>query len=219
MERQIQSFIEAVENDDVEHVNATATQAAFYADPDAQMAPLAAFMRQQIAADKLAQTELKLTDADVSVRLEMSVLNLPQQDSKTIAKIMSVEETAPINVYAVIETEDINVSGLRIDALAPATTYVDQAETADQSLHDWLGLQIEKLQAAAANTEETDVPAADATKPATKKPATRKTTARKTATKKPATKKTTAKKTTTKRAVTKKPAAKKATTRKPTTKK
>ena len=56
-----------------------------------------------------------------------------------------------------IESPDINVSGLRIDALAPATTYVEQAKVADESLHDWLNLQIEKLQAAATNKEATDV--------------------------------------------------------------
>jgi len=62
-----------------------------------------------------------------------------------------------LNVYAVIETPDINASGLRIDALAPATTYVAQAAVADASLHDWLSLQIEKLQAVATNKEETDI--------------------------------------------------------------
>ncbi|MGX6428518.1 hypothetical protein [Levilactobacillus yonginensis] len=157
MKREIQTFIDAAEADEVEHFTAETTQAKFFADADKLMAPLADFIRQQIGADKLAQAELKLTDTDVSVRLEMSVINLPLQDSKTIGKIMETSDEADINVYAVIETPDINVSGLRIDALAPATTYVDQAKVADQSLHDWLGLQIEKLQAAASNKEETDV--------------------------------------------------------------
>jgi len=157
MKREVQTFIDAVADDQLEHFTAETTQAKFFADPDGAMAPLAAFIRQQIGADKLAQAELKLTDTEASVRLEMSVINLPLQDTKTIGKIMETNEERDLNVYAVIETPDINASGLRIDALAPATTYVDQAETADQSLHDWLGLQIEKLQAAETNKEETDV--------------------------------------------------------------
>ncbi|NLR09747.1 MULTISPECIES: hypothetical protein [Lactobacillaceae] len=157
MKREVQAFMDAVADDKLEHFTAETTQAKFFADPDGAMAPLAAFMRQQIGADQLAQAELKLTDTAVSVRLEMSVINLPLQDTKTIGKIMETNEEQELNVYAVIETPDINVSGLRIDALAPATTYVDQAQTADQSLHDWLNLQIEKLQAAASNKEETDV--------------------------------------------------------------
>lgn len=209
MERQIQAFIDAVANDDVQHFTTTAKQADFYADPDAVMAPLAAFMREQIQADKLAQAEVTLTDAAIAVRLEMSVINLPQQDSKTIAKIMAVEDTAPVNVYAVIVAEDINVSGLRIDALAPATTYVDQATTADQSLHDWLHLQIDKLQTAAENAEQTDVKAPDAAKPAAKKAPAKKTTARKSTAKKPATRKAPAKKTATKRTTTRKTTTKK----------
>lgn len=213
MERQIQAFIEAVENDELEHFTTTAKEADFYADPDAVLAPLAAFVREQIGADKLAQATVQLSDADVSVRLETSVINLPLQDSKTIAKIMTVEDTAPINVYAVIEAEAINVSGLRIDALAPATTYVDQATVADQSLHDWVGLQIEQLKTAAENAALTDVPKATVTqaakKPATRKAATKKAPAKKTTTRKATAKKAPAKKTTTKKATTRKTTPKK----------
>ncbi|MCH5464056.1 hypothetical protein [Levilactobacillus tujiorum] len=166
MKREVQAFIDAVADDKIEHFTAETTQAKFFADPDGAMAPLAAFMRDQIGADNLAQALLKLTDTEASVRLELSVINLPLQDTKTVGKIMETDEERELNVYAVIETPDINVSGLRIDALAPATTYVEQAATADQSLHDWLGLQIEKLQAAETNKEATDVkkPAADTKK-------------------------------------------------------
>ncbi|MBS1005090.1 hypothetical protein JK163_01995 [Levilactobacillus brevis] len=157
MKREVQAFIDAVAEDDVQHFTAEATLADFYDKPDQTMAPLAAFIREQIGADKLAQAELKVTDAEMSVRLELSVINLPLQDTKTIGKIMETSEEADLNVYAVIESPDINVSGLRIDALAPATTYVEQAKVADESLHDWLNLQIEKLQAAATNKEATDV--------------------------------------------------------------
>ena len=207
MERQIQGFMDAVENDEVHHFNATAKQADFYADPDAVLAPLAAFMREQITADQLAQATLTLSDAEVSVRLEMSVINLPMQDSKTLGKIMDVGQTAPINIYAVIETDAINVSGLRIDALAPATTYLEQAATADQSLHDWVLLQIDKLKTAAENAAQTDQLAATAKKAATKKATTKKTAA----------KKTTAKKAPAKKRTTRKAPAKKATTTKKTT--
>ena len=157
MKREVQAFMDAVADDQIEHFTAETTQDKFFADPDGAMAPLAAFIRQQIDADQLAQAELTLTDTAVSVRLEMSVINLPLQDTKTIGKIMETNVEQELNVYAVIETPDINASGLRIDALAPATTYVDQTQTADQSLHDWLALQIEKLQAAATNKDETDV--------------------------------------------------------------
>lgn len=197
MKREIQTFIDAVEADEIQHFTVDTTEKDFEKDPDGAMAPLAAFIREQIGKDQLAQAELKLTDTAVSVRLEMSVINLPLQDSKTIGKIMETSDEADINVYAVIETPDINVSGLRIDALAPAETYVDQAAVADESLHDWLNLQIEKLQTAATNKAETDVKA-PAEEAATKKPAakktTRKTTTKKATTKKPATKRTTTKK-------------------------
>lgn len=213
MERQIQGFMDAVENDEVHHFNATAKQADFYADPDTVLAPLAAFMREQITADQLAQATLTLSDAEVSVRLEMSVINLPMQDSKTIGKIMDVGQTAPINIYAVIETDAINVSGLRIDALAPATTYLEQAATADQSLHDWVLLQIDKLKTAAENAAQTDQLATTAKQPA-KKAATKATT-KKTAAKKSPAKKASAKKRTTRKA----PAKKATTTKKATPKK
>jgi hypothetical protein len=209
MKREIQAFIDAVAADEIQHFTADTTEKDFFKDPDGTMAPLAAFIRKQINQDQLAQATLNVTDTDVSVRLEMSVINLPMQDSKTIGKIMETTDEADLNVYAVIETPDINVSGLRIDALAPATTYVDQAKVADQSLHDWLGLQIEKLQAAATNEAATDVPNADVTKPAAKK----------TTTKKPAAKKTTRKATTKRTTTAKKPATKRTTTKRATTRK
>lgn len=201
MKREIQTFIDAAEADEIQHFTVDTTAKDFEQDPDKAMAPLAAFIREQIGKDQLAQAELKLKDTAVSVRLEMSVLNLPLQDSKTIGNIMETDQEADINVYAVIETPDINVSGLRIDALAPADTYVAQAAVADQSLHDWLKLQIEKLQTAAANKAATDVKQPDEA-PAAKKPAA-KTTTRKTATKKAPAKKPAAKRTT-KRTTTKK---------------
>lgn len=184
MERKIQEFIDAVENDEVQHFTTKTPQKAFYADPDKAVAPLVTFIRQQIEQDHLAQAETTVNGTDISVRLELSVINLPLQDTKTIAKIMDVAQTAPLNVYAVIETPDINVSGLRIDAFAPADTYLAQAETADASLHDWLKLQIEKLQTAAENAQtaaaETDQKKTPATKTKTTKTATKKTPAKKT---------------------------------------
>lgn len=154
MEREVQAFIDAVADDEVQHFDQTATQQQFYADPVGAVAPLATFVRKQIEQDQLAQAELQITDAEVSVRLELSVINLPLKDTKTIAKIMATDSMAIVNVNAVIEAPAINVSKLRIDALAPAATFVDQAATADQSLADWLKLQVEKLQAAATNTDE-----------------------------------------------------------------
>lgn len=184
MERKIQEFIDAIENDEVEHFTTKTPQKAFYADPDKAVAPLAAFIRQQIEQDHLAQAETTVNGTDISVRLELSVINLPLKDTKTIAKIMDVAQAAPLNVYAVIETPDINVSGLRIDALAPADTYVAQAQTADASLHDWLKLQIEKLQTAAENAKtaaaETDQKKTSATKAKTTKTTAKKTPAKKT---------------------------------------
>ena len=106
-----------------------------------------AFIQDQAAQMKIAQYNwvVEMPKGDkVSIRFETSVINLPLEDSKTISKIMSVEENAEINVYMIAESPDLNKSGLRIDKLASVTAVQDDLEGVSHSASNWVN---EKLAA------------------------------------------------------------------------
>lgn len=72
----------------------------------------------------------------VSVRFEANLINVPMGEAERLdPKLLDKEPTYPVNLYMVMESEDVNKSGLRIDELAndtdqggSITKLVDQAQ-------------------------------------------------------------------------------------------
>ncbi|CUS25623.1 hypothetical protein FC70_GL000983 [Paucilactobacillus oligofermentans DSM 15707 = LMG 22743] len=78
----------------------------------------------------------------VSIRIETSVINLPLEDTKTISKILNVEDEAEMNVYLIAETPDMNKSGLRIDKVASVMAVQDDIEGVSHSASNWVNDQL-----------------------------------------------------------------------------
>lgn len=78
----------------------------------------------------------------VSIRIETSVINLPLEDTKTISKILNVEDAAEMNVYLIAETPDMNKSGLRIDKVASVMAVQDDIEGVSHSASNWVNDQL-----------------------------------------------------------------------------
>lgn len=72
----------------------------------------------------------------VSVRFEANLINVPMGEAERLdPKLLDKEPAYPVNLYMVMESEDVNKSGLRIDELAndtdqggSITNLVDQAQ-------------------------------------------------------------------------------------------
>ncbi|WP_054654495.1 hypothetical protein [Secundilactobacillus silagei] len=77
-----------------------------------------------VGENKLAQATLTLTDADIQVHLETSVVNLPLRYVNAMKKMLADDDTLPVSIYSIIESPDVNVSSLRIDKVASADDFV-----------------------------------------------------------------------------------------------
>lgn len=81
----------------------------------------------------------------VSIRIETSVINLPLEDTKTISKILNVEDESEMNVYLIAETPDMNKSGLRIDKVASVMAVQDDIEGVSHSASNWVNDQLASI--------------------------------------------------------------------------
>mgnify|MGYP000881325321 CR=1 FL=1 len=95
MNRDVTSFIEDVTNEKVEHKITTATLKDFIANPDDIMRPIYDFVEEQLNLGKLGYGEVRVDDADLSVRLETNLINLPLSEIKRIDKMISDEDELP----------------------------------------------------------------------------------------------------------------------------
>ncbi|WP_137597568.1 hypothetical protein [Paucilactobacillus kaifaensis] len=91
---------------------------------------------------------------NVSVRLETSVINLPLMNSKTITKILDVNEEREVNVYLVCEAADLNRSGLRIDQCASLTSLADDPDSAGKMAKEWITTQLTTIESNRAAAKE-----------------------------------------------------------------
>lgn len=141
MQRNVQTFIDDVTAENI----STTTVNGVYDQLDQQVKPwLAAFLKN-VAADQLAQATLTTThEPAISFRLETSVINLPLANLTEIGKVTVADDTMPLNVYMIAESEALP-SGLRIDELGTVADVLADQAGAEKLLTTWLTGQIERL--------------------------------------------------------------------------
>ncbi|KRM89860.1 hypothetical protein [Fructilactobacillus florum] len=121
-----------------------ATMEQLMNDLEATLRPLAEFIETAINSDQIASAELQVTDADVQVKLQTSIINLPLEYINNINKIMIDAGTVPVNVYMIITAPKLNKSQLRIDELASTQGF--QAANKLPELVQWASGQLDQLQ-------------------------------------------------------------------------
>lgn len=197
MNRDVTSFIEDVTNEKVEHKITTATLKDFIANPDDIMRPIYDFVEEQLNLGKLGYGEVRVDEADLSVRLETNLINLPLSEIKRIDKMISDEDELPLNVYLVMISPNVNVSGLRIDEVASADDFVGNLDTYLPMMNDWVADHLAAVQEnMKTNAEKEAEESAAAKKAPAKKSTVKKAAPKRTTARKSAAKKTTAKKST-----------------------
>jgi len=141
MQRNVQTFIDAVT---AEELTTTTSQAAY----DQLTDQLSAWLNDcldVVAKDQLVQANLT-TDHDpaISFRLETSVINLPLANLTEIGKVTVADETMPINLYMIAESEAFR-SGLRIDELGSVDDVLADRDGALKLLTTWFTAQLDRL--------------------------------------------------------------------------
>lgn len=119
----VEEYLNQVVNDQVaiDRADITASQVQ-------QKAPLKKaiqFISNQLNAGKLAQylINVRMRKGDpVSLRFETNLINVPMGEAERLdEKLLDKGPAYPVNLYMVMESEDVNASGLRIDELANET--------------------------------------------------------------------------------------------------
>lgn len=146
MESNVKDFFDEVEAENYEQKNFGGSLAEIQKKGTAEvLKPMVAMMVANIKANKLAAASLLFTDADIQVRLETGIVNLPLRYLTAMQKMLADDDTLPINVYSVIESPDVNVSSLRIDKVASADDFVAHEADMAGAIADWLDTQLEAI--------------------------------------------------------------------------
>lgn len=141
MKRNVQTFIDDVTAEKVTQASLTGT----YDQLTAQVQPWLAKLVAAVKQDQLAQITLTTThEPAISFRLETSVINLPLANLTEIGKVTVADDTMPINVYMIAESEALQ-SGLRIDELGSVDDVLSDQANAEKLLTDWLSAQVDRL--------------------------------------------------------------------------
>lgn len=141
MQRNVQTFIDDVTAEKVTQASLTGA----YDQLTTQVQPWLAKLVAAVKQDQLAQITLTTThEPAISFRLETSVINLPLANLTEIGKVTVADDTMPINVYMIAESEALQ-SGLRIDELGSVDDVLSDQANAEKSLTDWLSAQVDRL--------------------------------------------------------------------------
>ncbi|MFB9770340.1 hypothetical protein [Lactiplantibacillus modestisalitolerans] len=141
MQRNVQTFIEAIQNEDYQTASVDGDYAKLSAQVPAWLEALLAIVRQ----DQLGTVTLAVKhEPAVSFRLETSLINLPLANLTEIGKVTDAEATMPVTINMIAESEALP-SNLRIDELGQVADVVADPENATKRLTTWLTTQVDRL--------------------------------------------------------------------------
>lgn len=171
MDRDVTNFIADVTDEKITRQTFKTSLADLIAHPDEKMAPIYDYVEEQLNEGRLAVGELLVDDADVVISLETNLINLPLQDIKRIDKMISDEDKLPVNVYIVMSSPYVNVSGLRIDEVSSADDFISHLDQYLPVMNDWVADHLAAVQ----ENMKTQAEKEAAEKKAAKEPAKAKT--------------------------------------------
>ncbi len=100
------------------------------------------FVQEQLNKGYLGQyrANVRMRKGDpVSFRLESNLINIPMDEAERLdPKLLDKEPAYPVNLYMVVESDDVNKSGLRIDELANETDQGRPASSLVAKIQPWL---------------------------------------------------------------------------------
>ena len=136
----VEDYLDLLENDKVksEQVEKTAAQAQ----QKTTLTVAIKFVLEQLDTGHLGQYEMtvKMKKGDpVSLRIESNLINVPMAEAKRLdGKLLDKGVEYPVNLYLVMESEDVNKSGLRIDELANMTDQAGSVTALVTKAQEWV---------------------------------------------------------------------------------
>lgn len=146
MESLVKDFFEEVEAEKYETQNFGSSLAEIKKNGATKsLEPMVNMMVKAIDSNQLAQATLTLTDTDIQVHLETSIVNLPLRYLNAMKKMLADDDTLPVSIYSIIESPDINSSSLRIDKVASADDFVSHKGDMAAAIATWLEKQLDQI--------------------------------------------------------------------------
>lgn len=146
MESLVKDFVEEVEAENYDTQNFGSSLAEIKKNGAVKsLEPMVNMIVKAIDDHQLAQATLTLTDADIQVHLETSVVNLPLRYLNAMKKMLADDDTLPISVYSIIESPDVNASSMRIDKVASADDFVSHQADMATAIATWLEKQLDQI--------------------------------------------------------------------------
>ncbi|KRN93891.1 hypothetical protein [Pediococcus stilesii] len=106
--------------------------------------PAFEFLKDAIQENAIAEAVINVNKS-VVIKLQSNIINLPLAYPAPVEKLTEAEREYDINVYAVIEAEDINPSHLRIDEIGTADDLIEGNPDLQLNFRDWLLEQFDRL--------------------------------------------------------------------------
>lgn len=90
----------------------------------------------------LVNVKMKKGDP-VSLRLETNLINVPMEEAeRLVPKLLDNGPAYPVNLYLVMESDDVNKSGLRIDELANETDQAGSVANLITKAQQWVAAHL-----------------------------------------------------------------------------
>lgn len=122
----------------VEEVEKTAAQAQ----QKTTLTTAIKFVLDHLSQGNLGQYSIsvKMKKGDpVSLRFEPNLINVPLAEAERLdGKLLDKGPAYPVNLYMVMESDDVNKSGLRIDELANETDQAGSVITLVKKAQEWV---------------------------------------------------------------------------------
>lgn len=140
MKMTVTDYLGQVTGDHV--VSEAVTKTAAQAQQKTTLKAAIQFVLDQVDKGYLGQyvMNVKMKKGDpVSLRLELNLINIPMAEAERLdPKLLDEGPEYPVNLYMVMESDDVNKSGLRIDELANDTDQAGSTATLVSRAQEWV---------------------------------------------------------------------------------
>lgn len=140
MKLTIDDYLKIVTGDKV-HVE-QAEKTAAQAQQKTTLTTAIKFVLDQLSQGSLGQylISVKMKKGDpVSLRFEPNLINVPLAEAERLdGKLLDKGPAYPVNLYMVMESDDVNKSGLRIDELANETDQAGSVTVLVKKAQEWV---------------------------------------------------------------------------------
>jgi len=140
MDAEVSTFVEEVKAGNILISDQTTLKLADLVNvSDSQIKPIVDELINGLQSGNQAViSRIKLTDDDAVFRLESNLINLPLDEIDRINKMISDQDSLPVNVYLVVTSENVNRSGLRIDKVSSADELINDPDSYLNFITNWI---------------------------------------------------------------------------------